>query len=93
VILTEIIRRQHKEFRNMALLLEWGTIAIGIVGITVVNRLVLVIVMAPQAPLTLALTEMIATILIYPVVVIVAHYAFGVSRSAPGEVGSKGQRL
>ena len=77
----------------MALLLEWGTIAIGIVGITVVNRLVLVIVMAPQAPLTLALTEMIATILIYPVVVIVAHYAFGVSRSAPGEVGSKGQRL
>jgi rod shape-determining protein MreD len=93
VILTEIIRRQHKEFRNMALLLEWGTVAIGIVGITVANRLVLAIAMAPQAPLTLALTEMIATILVYPAVVIVAHYVFGVTRSAPGEVGSKGQRL
>ena len=93
VVLTEIIRRQHRDFRNMALLVEWGTVAIGIIGITVANRLVLAIVMAPQAPLTLALTEMIATILVYPAVVIVAHYAFGVTRSAPGEVGSRGQRL
>ncbi|WP_108816515.1 rod shape-determining protein MreD [Loktanella sp. Alg231-35] len=93
VVLTEIIRRQHRDFRNMQLLVEWGTVAIGIIGITLANRLVLAIVVAPQAPLALTLTEMVATILVYPVVVILAHYIFGVTRSAPGEVGKKGQRL
>jgi rod shape-determining protein MreD len=93
VILSEVIRRQNRDFRNMPVLVEWGTIAIGIVAITIANRLVLAIVMAPQAPLSLTLIEMVTTILIYPLVVVIAHFAFGVSRIAPGEVGSKGQVL
>ncbi len=93
VILSETIRRQNREFRDMPLLVEWGTIAAGIVAITLINRLVLAIVVSPQAPLGLTLIEMIATILAYPVVVLVAHFIFGVSRVAPGEVGSKGQLL
>lgn len=93
VILSEAIRRQNREFRDMPLLVEWGTIAAGIVAITLINRLVLAIVVAPQAPLGLTLIEMIATIVAYPVVVLLAHFLFGVSRAAPGEVGSKGQLL
>ena len=93
VVLTEVIRRQHRDFRNMPMFVEWGTIAIGIVGITVVNRLVLAAVMAPQAPLGLTLIELTATIAVYPIAVLVAHYLFGVSRAAPGELGSRGQRL
>ncbi len=93
VILSEVLRRQHREFRNMPLLVEWGTVAFGIVFITIVNRLVLAVVMLPQAPLGLTLIEMIATILVYPIIVLVAHFVFGVSRTSPGEVGSKGQIL
>ena len=93
VILSEVVRNQHRDFRNMPMLVEWGTIAIGIVAITIANRLVLAVVMAQQAPLALTLIEMVATILIYPLVVFVAHFVFGVSRIAPGEVGSKGQVL
>lgn len=93
VILTEIIRRQNREFRNMPFLVEWGTIAFGIVAITIANRVVLALVMAPQAPLAPTLIEMIATILVYPFVLITAHFAFGVSRTSPGEVGSRGQVL
>ena len=93
VAFSEVIRRQNRDFRNMPMLVEWGTIAFGIVAITIANRLVLAIVMAPQAPLALTLIEMIATIMVYPFVVLVAHFAFGVSRIAPGEVGSKGQIL
>ena len=93
VVLTEIIRRQHHDFRNMAFLVEWGTIATGIIGITLANRLILAIVVAPQAPLALTLIEMVATILAYPLIVLVAHYIFGVSRAAPGEVGRRGQKL
>ncbi|MEJ8562963.1 rod shape-determining protein MreD [Yoonia sp. GPGPB17] len=93
VILSEILRRRHREFRNMPLLVEWGTVAFGILSITVINRLVLAVVMSPQAPLALTLIEMIATILVYPVVLLVAHFIFGVSRTSPGEIGSKGQIL
>ena len=93
VILSEVMRRQHREFRNMPLLVEWGTVAFGIVVITIVNRLVLAVVMLPQAPLGLTLIEMIATILVYPIILLIAHFVFGVSRTSPGEVGSKGQIL
>lgn len=93
VILTEMIRRRHREFRDMPLLIEWGTIAFGVAAITIVNRVILAVVMSPQATLGLTLIEMIVTILIYPVIVLVAHFAFGVTRTSPGEIGSKGQVL
>ena len=93
VILTEVIRRQNRDFRDMPFLVEWGTIAVGFCAITIVNRLVIAVVMLPQAPLGLTLLEMIATIAVYPVVLVVAHFVFGVTRTAPGEVGSKGHLL
>lgn len=93
VILTETIRRQNRDFRNMPIMVEWGTITFGIVAITVINRLVLFVTMVPQAPLGMTLIQMIATIAIYPVVVMIAHFIFGVTRSAPGEIGSRGQRI
>ena len=93
VILTEVIRRQNSEFRNMPFLVEWGTIAVGIIAITLMNRLILAVVMLPQAPLGLTLTQMIATIAVYPVVLVIAHFVFGVTRTAPGETGNKGHLL
>jgi rod shape-determining protein MreD len=93
VILTETLRRQNREIRTMPLLVEWGTITIGIGAITVINRLILAIVMVPQAPLGLTLIQMITTIAIYPLIVFAAHIVFGVTRSAPGQVGSRGQRI
>lgn len=93
VLLTETIRRQHREFRNMTLVVEWGTIAIGIIGITLINRLIIALVMAPQAPFGLAIMEMSATIVVYPLVALFAHFLLGVSRAAPGEVGRRGQQL
>lgn len=93
VMLTEILRRNHREFRNMPLLVEWGTVTIGIVAITIINRITLAIVMAPQAPVVLTAIEMAVTVLAYPLVLVIARYAFGVARSAPGEVGKQGQRL
>ncbi|WP_342076883.1 rod shape-determining protein MreD [Yoonia sp. SS1-5] len=93
VLLTEAVRKRARGIRNMPLLLEWGMIAFGIVGITLANRLVLAVVMTPQAPLGLTLIQMIATILSYPLVVAIAHFVFGVTRPAPGQVDGRGQRL
>ncbi len=93
VILTEAVRSRSRGLRNVPLALEWGTVATGIVAITLANRLVLAVVMTPQAPLTLTLTQMVLTILIYPVVVGVAQLLFGLTRPAPGQVDSLGHRL
>ena len=93
VLLTEAIRRQNREFRDMPAAMEWATVAFGIIVITALNRLVLAIVVAPQAPLGLTLIEMSTTIIAYPLVVLIGHYLFGITRVAPGEVGRRGQRL
>ena len=93
LILTETVRSRARGLRNVPLALEWGTVAMGIVAITLGNRLVLAIVMTPQAPLTPTLVQMVLTIAIYPVVVAVAQILFGLTRPAPGQVDSLGHRL
>ena len=93
LVLTEAVRSRSRGLRNVPLALEWGTVAVGIVAITVANRLVLAIVMTPQAPLALTVIQMVMTIAVYPVVVLVAQLFFGLTRPAPGQVDSLGHRL
>lgn len=93
LILTETVRSRSRGLRSVPLALEWGTISVGIVAITLANRLVLAIVMTPQVPLTLTMIQMVLTIVIYPLVVFVAQVLFGLTRPAPGQVDSLGHRL
>lgn len=93
VIVSEMIRKRSKGIRNMPFPLEWGTVAVAIVGITLLNRAALTVVMTAQAPLGLTLIQMVMTIIFYPLVVVLAHYIFGVSRPALGQVDSRGHRL
>lgn len=93
VLLSEAIRKRSRDFRSMPVIAEWSTVAIGIVGITLLNRLVLGIVMTPQPPLGMVLIQMLSTIIIYPPVAIFAHWIFGIRRRTPGELGHKRQHL
>ena len=92
VILTENLRKRAREFRSLPLLVEWGSVALGIVMITLANRLILAIVMTPQAPLGLTLSQMVLTILIYPLCVFIAHALFRVGRPGAVDIG-RGLRL
>lgn len=93
VIATEMLRRRQGELRNMPLLLEWGTVASAIIGLVLANRLVHTLVMLDQANLGLTLIQTGMTIAAYPVVVLLAHLIFGISRTAPGQVDSLGHSL
>jgi rod shape-determining protein MreD len=93
IIGTEIMRSRARSMRNVPLMLEWGTVAAGVVTITLVYRVALTVVMTPQPPLGLTLIQMVMTIAIYPLVVVIAHFIFGVSRPAPGQTDSLGHRL
>ncbi len=89
VILTEAIRKRSHEFRSLPLVAEWGSVALGIVLITVANRLIMAVTMTPQAPLGLTLIQMVSTIVIYPIAVFIAHALFRVSRHTPGDIGTR----
>lgn len=93
VVFTEVLRRRSRQLRNSPFLLEWGSVVAGVVIISLIYRFALAVVLMPQPPLALTFIQMVMTILAYPIVVLVAHAIFGVSRPAPGETDSFGHRL
>ena len=91
IFITERMRRRHSEYRTMTFAVEWGNAALGMIAITLFYRLILAVFMVPLAPWGLSLLQLILTIAVYPLVVIIAHYGFGISRIIPGDSNSKGQ--
>lgn len=93
VVLTEVVRRRAAQFRKTSVVYEWMVVSFGILVATVTYRFALILTIIPPPPLGLSLLQMIMSILAYPLVVLIARYAFGVSRPAQGAVDSLGHRL
>jgi rod shape-determining protein MreD len=93
LVSTEVLRNRTARIRNMPLMLEWGTIAVGILILTVTYRMVLLVTLSPNVPLGMTLIHMFLTILAYPFVALAAHFFFGVTRPTPGAVDSLGHKL
>ncbi|MEM9551701.1 MAG: rod shape-determining protein MreD [Pseudomonadota bacterium] len=72
---------------------EWATVAFTVAIITVLYRMVLGVLAVNQGPLTLTVVQMIATIIAYPLVVIVTQWGFGVRKLAPSEADTLGARI
>lgn len=93
IIMTEVLRARAQWIRNMPFALEWGTVSLGIVAMSIGYRAIQLIVMTPLAPLWLTLIQMIMTIAFYPLVVGLAYFVFGLSRPALGQIDNRGARL
>ncbi len=93
LLLTEGLRRRSFRLRKGSFLGEWMTVGVGMAAVSLAHRIVLAVVMTPQAPLGLTLIQVILTIALYPVVAGVAHLALGLRRPAQGEVDALGHRL
>jgi rod shape-determining protein MreD len=93
LLLTEWLRRRSPRLRKGSFLGEWVTVGTGVAVVALVNRVVLAVLMTPQAPLGLTLIQLILTIALYPLVAGVAHLALGLRRPAQGEVDALGHRL
>ncbi|MEC7297512.1 MAG: hypothetical protein VXW43_02370, partial [Pseudomonadota bacterium] len=72
---------------------EWLTAALAVLGVLIGYRIVLALFMIPQAPLLLAVSQMVSTIFAYPIIVLGSVALFGVRRVAPGEIDSHGHRI
>jgi rod shape-determining protein MreD len=93
IVMTEMLRGRATQLRGMPFLFEWLTVGVGLIVATLVYRMALGLVLVPRPPGLLHLSQLAATILAYPLVAALAHWLFGVSRPALGEIDRRGKRL
>lgn len=77
---TEYLRNRRAGIAETPFLFEWGMVAGAILAVVLSQRLILWVLLADQPSLGLSLMEGLATIVIYPVVVIVSKFALGMDK-------------
>ncbi len=93
VLGAEQLKTRAVGLRDASFAGEWAAASLVVIGVFLLNRVTLAVLMVDQAPLGLTLIQMIATVLVYPVVVLVSHLFFGVRRLAPGDDDAVGSRI
>ena len=92
VIGSEFLRGRSFTLRDTPFLVEWLLVTGVITGVFIANTLILGLFGVIQPGLGLTLIGLIATILAYPLVVILAGRAVGLRKIVPGEVDQLGHR-
>ncbi|MCX8509471.1 MAG: rod shape-determining protein MreD [Rhodobacteraceae bacterium] len=90
---TEFLRRRENATRDLPFGWEWLMAGGVMLAMGLVYRFALALFMIPQVSFGPVLVQMLATAAIYPLLAIVLQLAFGLRRSAPGEIDAFGQRL
>ena len=93
VLACEWLKARARVMRELPFPAEWLAAALAMGAVLAGYRLVLAIFMVDQAPITLAVIQLVASILAYPVVVLFSLGFFGLRKTAPGEVDKLGHRL
>jgi len=92
VLGSEYLRNRTAGLREASFVGEWAAVCITLAGITVVNRVVLTLLAVPQAQLGLSLIQMLASMLAYPLVVLVTQSVMRVRKPGPGDADGLGGR-
>ncbi len=92
VIGLEALRRRSVVLRDSGFLTEWLTVSVVITSMVLANAMVLTVFVVDQPGLGLTLIRLITTLLVYPIVVVLAARAVGIRKIAPGEVDRLGHR-
>ncbi len=93
VLGAEQLKNRAVGLRDASFAGEWMAAGLVVIAVFILNRVILTVVMVDQAPLGLTLIQMVATVAIYPVVVLISHLIFGVRRLAPGDDDAVGTRI
>lgn len=88
----ENLRRRGAGLRDMPFTVEWLGVAAAMAAVTLGERLILLTLVAGVPALGLVMSQLVLTIVTYPLVVLVTRYLFGLRRIAIGEVNALGQR-
>jgi rod shape-determining protein MreD len=92
VLGAEALKARARGLRDRNFPVEWMTVAVVLLAILTAQRLVLAVLMVPQAALTLTLMQALVTLAAYPFVVLAAHLVMGVTKPHPADIDSEGRR-
>ena len=86
VVASESLRRRRLQMTEFPFLVEWGAIAGAVAGMVIAERVILWLLFADLPSLGLSLTQAIVTVAIYPVVVAVSKFIFGLRKLGPADL-------
>jgi rod shape-determining protein MreD len=89
----ENLKVRGRTLRDQNFVAEWVNVTLIVIAIAVTYRVVLAIILVDLPGLSLSLSELVLTLLVYPAVVAVTHFFMGVRKAAPGELDALGQRI
>jgi rod shape-determining protein MreD len=93
VCAAEWLKSRERRQRETTFVLEWLTFAGTLIVITVIYRTVMMVLILASGALTLSFVQVVMTIAVYPLVVGVSYFLFGVRRAAPGDMDRLGRTI
>lgn len=93
VMAIEVVRANIQAFREYIFGLEWLWVATIFVAITLIQQVLLALTLSDTPRLVEQVLLILFTVLVYPVIVGVMKYVFGITRPRPGELDAWGKRL
>ncbi|NKX43117.1 rod shape-determining protein MreD [Roseicyclus persicicus] len=85
IVVSESLRRRRLTMTEFPFLLEWSAFAGAVFTMILADRLILWVLMVDLPPLGLTLAHGIVTAAIYPAVVAVSKFLFGLRKIGPAE--------
>ena len=85
IVVSESLRQRRLTMTEFPFLVEWSAFAGAIFAMIILERIILWILMVDLAPLGLTLAHGIVTAAIYPIVVAVSKFLFGLRKIGPAE--------
>ena len=89
---TGALKRRAAGLRDQTFAVEWLTVSLSFIAILLAYRLILSILLIPQAPLGLSVIQVAMTVVTYPLIALITGALFGVQKSQPGDVDTMGGR-
>ena len=89
----ESLKARAGRVRDMPFTVEWFAASVAIASTILLYRIILALFLVEQLALKLAVTQIVLTILCYPVVIAISWLFFGLKKPSLGEVNALGQRL
>lgn len=86
IITSEALRRRRLTMTEFPFFLEWSAFTGAVFAMIVVERLLLLLLFVEPAPLGLSLAHAIVTAAIYPIVVGISKFLFGLRKIGPADV-------
>lgn len=86
LLAAESLRRRRLTMTELPFLVEWGMVAVMVMGMVLLNRLILWMLLVDLDSLGLTLAHGIVTVATYPVVVVISKFVLRIRKLGPTEL-------